>query len=61
MSPILARDLDENDIDLATKLQLGALLAFDPNREEFVGNSEANRLLTREYRKPFEVPTTDAL
>jgi len=35
--------------------QLGPMLEFDPAREKFVGNAEADKLLTREYRKPFEV------
>jgi len=35
--------------------QLGALLQFDPDKEQFVGNDQANKLLTRDYRKPFVV------
>jgi predicted dehydrogenase len=53
--------LDENDIAPDVKLQLGAVLAFDSNREAFVGNAAANELLTREYREPFVVPTADKL
>jgi hypothetical protein len=35
---------------------LGPLLDFDPAKEKFIGNSEADKLLTREYRHPFVVP-----
>ena len=53
--------LDENDVKPNTQLQLGALLQFDPAREEFKDNPEANRRLTREYRSPFVVPTADKI
>jgi predicted dehydrogenase len=35
---------------------LGRALEFDRAKEQFVGDNEANRLLTREYRAPFVVP-----
>jgi predicted dehydrogenase len=35
---------------------LGRMLNFDPKSEKFVGDEQANKLLTREYRKPFVVP-----
>ncbi len=48
---------DALGLDLAsTKYQLGKLLEFDPEKEQFVGNEAANKLLTREYREPFAVP-----
>jgi hypothetical protein len=34
----------------------GRTLVFDSNREKFVNDEEADRLLTREYRAPFVVP-----
>jgi predicted dehydrogenase len=53
----LRRNLkDALDLDLAsTTFQLGAKLEFDAKTEKFVGNDAANKLLTREYRKPFAV------
>jgi predicted dehydrogenase len=43
------------DVSKAT-YQLGPMLKFNPKTEKFVGNKEANKLLTRPYRKPFVVP-----
>ena len=49
--------LAANKVDLQkTPATLGAALKMDPKTERFTGNSEANQLLTREYRKPFVVP-----
>jgi predicted dehydrogenase len=46
-----------NEVDLDTeKLTVGVGLTMDPSTERFEGNADANRLLTREYRKPFVVP-----
>jgi len=39
-----------------TNYQLGRLLEFDAEKEQFVGDAEANKLLTREYREPYVVP-----
>ncbi len=39
-----------------TPLRAGPWLTVDPKTEGFVGNAEADRLATREYRKPFVVP-----
>ncbi len=36
--------------------RLGRRLEFDPRRERFVGDAEADRLLSRDYRRPFVVP-----
>ena len=35
---------------------MGPLLKFDPKKEIFTNNDEANAMLTREYRKGYEVP-----
>jgi hypothetical protein len=34
----------------------GRKLAVDPAKWEFVGDAEANRMLTRDYRAPYVVP-----
>jgi predicted dehydrogenase len=45
------------DLDLGKyTYQLGPKLAFDAAKEKFVDNAEADKLLTRDYRKPFVVP-----
>ena len=36
--------------------RLGRRLAFDAGTERFVGDEEANRMLTRTYRSPYVVP-----
>lgn len=36
--------------------RLGRTLHFDPTKEVFVGDKEANAMLTRKYRAPFVVP-----
>jgi predicted dehydrogenase len=36
--------------------RLGRRLQFDPARERFIGDAEADRLLSRDYRPPFVVP-----
>ena len=55
----MVEHLKENDLDPAkTTIRRGPALAFDDAAERFVGNPEADKLLTREYRKPFVVPET---
>lgn len=36
--------------------RVGRVLTFDPATEQFVGDKDANAMLTRHYRKPFAVP-----
>jgi predicted dehydrogenase len=36
--------------------RMGHTLKFDPKAETFIGDADANKLLTREYREPFVVP-----
>ncbi len=55
----MTQHLKDNNIALAeTSYQLGPTLKIDPRKEQFTGamSKEANELLTREYRKGFEVP-----
>ena len=53
----LVAHLDANDVDVdAAAITFGAQLQMDPDTERFTNHDEANRLLTREYRKPFVVP-----
>ena len=54
-------NLQENLTKVGMKLdettyQLGRTIEFDAKSEQFVDSEEANRMLTREYRKPFVVP-----
>ena len=46
----LGLDLSKNTYNL------GPMLKFNPRTEKFVGNAEADKLLTRPYRAPFIVP-----
>jgi predicted dehydrogenase len=49
--------LKANNIPLdSTSYQVGRKLTFDPKSETFVNDKEADAMLTREYRKGFEVP-----
>jgi predicted dehydrogenase len=53
----MRQHLSANKVDLhPTPATLGAVLKMDPHTERFIGNHKANKLLTREYRKPFVVP-----
>lgn len=53
----MEQHLGANNVDLkATPATLGAVLKMDPQEERFIGNRDADQLLTREYRKPFVVP-----
>ncbi len=49
--------LKANKLDpAALQFHLGRRLKIDPSAERFQGDAEADRMLTREYRKGFEVP-----
>jgi len=49
--------LGRHNVDLTdTKATLGVYLKMDPKTERFQGNRRANRLLTRNYRRPYVVP-----
>ncbi|MEX2140973.1 MAG: Gfo/Idh/MocA family oxidoreductase [Pirellulales bacterium] len=53
--------LKDNDVEIngQTRLRLGPRLEMDPQTETFASNSDANAMLTRDYRAPFVVPTAD--
>jgi hypothetical protein len=49
--------LKDNSVKLEeTKYRLGRSLKLDPKAETFLNDKEADAMLTREYRKGFEVP-----
>ena len=49
--------LAENGVEMtANHFRVGPVLTMNPETETFVGNDQANQMLTREYRKPFVVP-----
>jgi len=58
----LHADIEEGHLSAALchlaniSYRTGRKLTFDPATERFVGDNEANRLLTRNYRKPYVVP-----
>ncbi|HET6879823.1 MAG TPA: Gfo/Idh/MocA family oxidoreductase [Pirellulales bacterium] len=54
----VAQHLADNNVPDTVLMQFGAPLSFDSEAERFIGNSAADALLTREYRKPFVVPTS---
>jgi predicted dehydrogenase len=60
----LAADIEEGHLSSAychlgnISYRLGRKLTIDPASESFVDDSEANAMLTREYRPPFVVPAT---
>ncbi|MGZ4988169.1 MAG: Gfo/Idh/MocA family oxidoreductase [Limisphaerales bacterium] len=54
----MVEHLGQNDVDLnKTKATLGRFLKMDVAQEKFIDSSDADAMLTREYRKPFVVPT----
>ncbi|HPI72435.1 MAG TPA: gfo/Idh/MocA family oxidoreductase, partial [bacterium] len=36
--------------------RLGRTLKFDPEKEKFIGDKDANKMLKRKYRKPYVIP-----
>lgn len=54
----MKQHLADNNVDIAGKLRIGKPLELDRSTENFKNNSEANTMLTREYRKGFEVPAS---
>jgi len=53
----MVEHLAKNGVDVAKDhLTLGEFLTMDGKAEKFTGNPEADKLLTRDYRKPYVVP-----
>jgi hypothetical protein len=53
----MAGHLDAKGVDISKdNVQLGVPLKFDPLKERFVDNTQANELVSRNYRAPFVVP-----
>jgi predicted dehydrogenase len=53
----MEQHLKDNKLDLGSiQCRIGRKLALQPAQERFVADREADALLTREYRKGFEVP-----
>jgi predicted dehydrogenase len=53
----MAAHLAANGVDLEqTPATIGPVLQMDPKVEKFIGNKDADALLSREYRAPFIVP-----
>ena len=53
----MEQHLTANGVDLnKTRATIGPVLKMDPKTEKFFGNSDADAMLTREYRKPYVVP-----
>src|SRR5262249_52464870 len=48
--------LADNKLTPQAGFRTGRKLAIDPKTETFVNDSQANEMLSREYRKGFEVP-----
>jgi hypothetical protein len=46
----------EQSLRQEATLTLGPVLEMNPKTERFTNNEAANKLVTREYRKPFVVP-----
>ncbi|HQR06686.1 MAG TPA: Gfo/Idh/MocA family oxidoreductase [Gemmatales bacterium] len=53
----MKKHLEDNKVDLAGKFHIGKPLQLDAANERFKDDKEANAMLTREYRKGFEVPS----
>jgi predicted dehydrogenase len=53
----MAEHLARNNVDIEqSKVTLGVPLKMNPKTEKFIGNADANALLTRNYRAPYIVP-----
>ncbi len=59
-NPGAHRHFKDNGVDLDKyPMSMGPLLKFDPKKEVFTNSAEANKILHREYRKPFVCPVPE--
>lgn len=57
-----AQHLRKNDLDVdKLKFSLGPQLKLDAKNEAFVSSTQANAMLTREYREPYTLPSESAV
>ena len=57
----MADHLRANEIDIdSNSLTLGPWLDIDTKAEQITNHSQANQLISREYRNPFVVPDLSA-
>ena len=55
----MVEHLKTNNVDIdVSKVTLGPVLMMNPKTERFTNNAEANKMLTREYRKPYVINDT---
>lgn len=52
----MKKHLEDNKVDVSGKFRIGKPLQFDRDSETFKDDKAADAMLTREYRKGFEVP-----
>ena len=55
-----AEHLKENKVE-SYKIAVGPSLELDSVAETFKGNEKANTMLTREYRKGYEIPSASGI
>jgi hypothetical protein len=55
-----AEHLAKNKVE-SYQVKVGPRLIVDPISESFPGNAPANAMLTREYRKGYEIPNESAV
>ncbi|MCS7166477.1 MAG: Gfo/Idh/MocA family oxidoreductase [Gemmatales bacterium] len=54
----MVEHLRENKVTQLELLRVGPWLQFDPKVERFINHAEANALLSRDYRKGYEIPNS---
>ena len=53
----MVEHLKANEVDvLKNQMTIGPVLKMNPKTEKFIGNADADKQLTRDYRKSYVVP-----